>query len=141
MAPLFKQKLIFDDVFVFLLRYLGVEVTEGHFELEALASSRSKLAFEWHIEGPDGVRKEVVRSLCDNITKRGVPLTGCATKSVAHFGRTFRSHILVAHVGRTCWSHISVAHFGRTFWSHISVAHFGRTFRSRAETQGAFEPC
>ena len=46
--PLFKEKLIFDDVFVFALRYLGVEVTEGHYELEASASSKSKLAFEWH---------------------------------------------------------------------------------------------
>ena len=81
--------LIFEDVFVFVLRYLGVEVTEGHFELEALASSRSKLAFEWHIEGPDGVRKEVVRSLCDNITKRGVPLTGCATSAIWRRNATF----------------------------------------------------
>ena len=40
--------MIFDDVFVFALRYLGVEVTEGHYELEASASSKSKLAFEWH---------------------------------------------------------------------------------------------
>ena len=80
-APLFKQKLILDDVFVFLLRYLGVEVTEGHFELEALASSRSKLAFEWHIEGPDGIRKEVVRSLCSDITRRGVPAPDCARRT------------------------------------------------------------
>ena len=73
--------MIFEDVFVFLLRYLGVEVTEGHFELEAFASSRSKLAFEWYIEGSDGVRKEVVRSLCDNITKRGVPAPDCARRT------------------------------------------------------------
>ena len=73
--------MIFDDVFVFALRYIGVEVTEGHYELEASASSKSKLAFEWHIEGPDGVRKEVVRSLCDNITKRGVPAPNSARRT------------------------------------------------------------
>ena len=79
--PLFKQKLIFDDVFVFVSRYLGVEVTERHYELEASISSKSKLAFEWHIGGPDGIRKEVVRSLCDNITKRGVPAPDCARRT------------------------------------------------------------
>ena len=56
-------------------------MTEGHYELEASASSRSKLAFEWHIEGPDGVRKEVVSTLCDNITKRGVPAPDCARRT------------------------------------------------------------
>ena len=53
-------------------------MTEGHYDLEESASSKSKLAFEWHIEGPDGVRKEVVSTLCDNITKRGVPAPVCA---------------------------------------------------------------
>ena len=56
-------------------------MTEGHYELEAPASSKSKLAFEWHIEGPNGVRDEVVSSFCDNIIGRGVPAPDCARRT------------------------------------------------------------
>ena len=56
-------------------------MAEGHYEPKALASSKSKLAFEWHIEGPDGVRKEVVSMRCDNITRRGVPAPDCARRT------------------------------------------------------------
>ena len=56
-------------------------MTEGQYELEASASSKSKLAFEWHIEGLDCVRKEVVRSLCSDITRRGVPAPDCARRT------------------------------------------------------------
>ena len=73
--------MFFDNVFVFVLKYLSVEVTEGRYELEASASSKSKLAFEWYIEGPDGVRKEVVSTLCINITRRGVPAPDCARRT------------------------------------------------------------
>ena len=71
----------FDADVVFALRYLGVEVAEGHYEPKALASSNSKLALEWHIEGPDGVRREVVSMLCYNITRRGVPAPDCARRT------------------------------------------------------------
>jgi hypothetical protein len=56
-------------------------VTEGHYELEAPASSKSKLAFEWHIEGPNGVRDEVVSLFCDGATRRGVPAPDCARRT------------------------------------------------------------
>ena len=73
--------MLFDAGVAFVLRYSGVEVAEGHYELEALASSKSKLAFEWHIEGPDGVRKEVVSMRCYDITRRGVPAPDCARRT------------------------------------------------------------
>ena len=56
-------------------------MTEGHYELEATASSKSKLAFEWHIGGADSIHKEVVRSLCYDIIRRGVPAPDCARRT------------------------------------------------------------
>ncbi len=56
-------------------------MTEGNYELEALASSKSKLAFEWHIELPDGVRNEVVSLFCYDATRRGVPAPDCARRT------------------------------------------------------------
>jgi hypothetical protein len=56
-------------------------VTEGHYEHEAPASSKSKLAFEWHIEGPNGVRDEVVSLFCDDATRRGVPAPDCTRRT------------------------------------------------------------
>ena len=66
---------------MFLFRYFGVEICEGCYDSEAVVSSISKLAFEWRIEGLDGVRHEVVSSVCRNVASRGVPAPDCARRT------------------------------------------------------------
>ena len=57
-------------LFCFILKYIGVEITEGQSYFQASGPSTSKLAFEWHIEGADGVRRQIVNSFRSNIVKR-----------------------------------------------------------------------
>ena len=78
---LISKKFLFAAVFALVLRYIGVEISDGQYDFEATGSSTSKLAFEWHIEVADGVRREIVSSFRSNIVKRGVPAPDCARRT------------------------------------------------------------
>ena len=100
-----------------MLRYIGVEVGEGLYDSEEAASSRSKVVFEWRLEGPEGVRHEIVSPLCRDVVRRGVPAPDCA--------RRVQVSVLTGTTTHS-WG-TSCAHFLRTFPAHIFCAHFLRT--------------
>ena len=55
------------------MRYLGVVVGQGQYELSQPVAYLSTVAFEWSVNGQDIAFTEVVTPTCKNVMGQGVP--------------------------------------------------------------------